>query len=282
MLFGIIQPAATLITLITVWQRSVGVFARFRSPRGIRLFAAGRGSAIMFLAIACSGGQTPAFAAMESMNVGTIGGVIDPQLPNRTPKAVVGPEGPAVRTHAANPLWAVPLRVLTETRDRPLFSPSRRPPPAAVAAAPAIAPVRPKARPAAPDHPLLTLIGTVVGDWRSIAIFFDQASKSVIRLRTGQDHDGWTLRAIHERDVVLENPPREAILALPARSANDQSVNSAGNPAQAPASGTWMDGDGQLISPPTLANGAQPWPSARQPVTWRDGDGRLITPPARN
>src|SRR5258708_33146709 len=33
-----------------------------------------------------------------------------------------------------NPLWAVPLDALSMTRERPLFSPSRRPPPPVVVA----------------------------------------------------------------------------------------------------------------------------------------------------
>ena len=41
------------------------------------------------------------------------------------------------RQPSGNPLWAIPLRALTVTRDRPIFSPSRRPPAAAVIAAPA-------------------------------------------------------------------------------------------------------------------------------------------------
>jgi len=230
----------------------------------------------MLLAIACSAGQRPAFAAMESIDSGAIG-VAEPPLSDRTPAAIVAP----ARTAAGNPLWRVPLRVLTATRDRPLFSPSRRPPPAAVVAAPVIAPV--VMRPAEPDHPLLTLVGTVVGGREGIAIFVDQASKAVIRLRVGEGHDGWTLHAVRERDVVFDSSRREATLALPARSAKDQPVTAAATatPAQVLPSGTWMDGDGQLVSPPKLANGGQPTPSAF-PATWRDGDGRLITPPVRN
>ena len=44
------------------------------------------------------------------------------------------------RAPSGNPLWAVPLSLLSVTRDRPIFSPSRRPPPAAVAAAAVVEP----------------------------------------------------------------------------------------------------------------------------------------------
>jgi len=40
------------------------------------------------------------------------------------------------RAQIGNPLWAIPLDSLTITRDRPLFTPSRRAPVPAVAAVP--------------------------------------------------------------------------------------------------------------------------------------------------
>lgn len=250
--------------------------------RGLRVNAIvqRRAAALALLAIACGAGQPSAFAAMESIDSGI--GTVEPPLSHRTPAAIIAPEGPVTRTRipAGNPLWAIPLRMLNETRDRPLFSPSRRPPPAAVVAAPA-APV--VARPAEPDHPLLTLVGTVVGGRQGIGIFIDQASKAVIRLRAGQNHDGWTLRAVRERDVVFDRRRLEATLALPAPNAKGQPVTAAVTPAPAPGqpSGSWIDGDGEAISPPKLANQVQPAPPALQ-ATWRDGDGQLITPPVRN
>ncbi len=42
---------------------------------------------------------------------------------------------PGGKSQAGNPLWAIPLSALTETRERPLFSASRRPP---VVAAPIV------------------------------------------------------------------------------------------------------------------------------------------------
>jgi general secretion pathway protein N len=259
----------------------VGVSASRKGFPGMRVNVVWRGgvAALALLAMAWSAGQAPVLAAMESIDTGTIG-VIEPPLPHRTPTAVATPESIAARTPAGNPLWAIPLRLLTETRDRPLFSPSRRPPPAAVVAAPAIAPV--VMRPAEPDHPLLTLVGTIVGGSQGIAIFVDQASKAVIRLRTGEGHDGWTLRAVRERDVVFASSRHDAILALPARNAKDQTITAGVPPAQVPPlSDTWTDGDGQLTIPPKLAHGGRSRPSPL-PATWQDGDGQFITAPVRN
>jgi general secretion pathway protein N len=119
---------------------------------------------------------------------------------------------------AGNPLWAIALGELSETHARPLFSPSRRPPaPAVVAALPPLpvkpaSPIKPE-----PDHPLLTLVGTTVGEAVEIGVFIDQASHDVIRIRAGEAHGGWTLSAISGRAAMFEKEGyRAATLVLPA------------------------------------------------------------------
>jgi general secretion pathway protein N len=176
----------------------------------------------------------------------------------------INPDKSGSAALAGNPLWAVPLSVLSMTRERPLFSPSRRPIAPAVAAAP-IAGHAPPPRPTEPDHPPLTLVGTIVGQAGSIAIFADQVSKNFIRLKTGQDHAGWTLRSIFGREATFEREDREVTLGLPARS--ERSETTAATPAaHFPASKDWApqprpqaatsrDGDGQLISPPPNVSG---------------------------
>ena len=121
---------------------------------------------------------------------------------------------PAAR--AGNPLWAVPLSSLTVTRERPLFSSSRRPPAPPVVAAPVVQtrPPPPPAAPREPERPRLSLVGTVGGD-PGIAVFVDQATQAVVRLRTGEGHDGWVLRAVGGREVTLQNDRETAILTLP-------------------------------------------------------------------
>ena len=110
---------------------------------------------------------------------------------------------------AGNPLWAVPLSSLTVTRERPIFSASRRPPAPPVAARPA-----PPPRPSEPQRPQLALVGTVAGA-DGIAVFIDQSNQSVVRLRTGEGHDGWVLRTVGPREVTLQNDRDTAVLALP-------------------------------------------------------------------
>jgi hypothetical protein len=115
---------------------------------------------------------------------------------------------------AGNPLWGVPMSSLTVTRERPIFSASRRPPaPPAVARPVVRAP--PPPRPRGPQRPQLSLVGTV-GGAEGIAVFIDQSNQSVVRLRTGEGHDGWVLRTVGPREVTLQNDRDTAVLALPA------------------------------------------------------------------
>jgi general secretion pathway protein N len=118
------------------------------------------------------------------------------------------------------------LSSLTATRERPIFSPSRRPPTAPVVSA---APPPPPA-PAEPGHPALTLIGTIVGDADHIGIFLDQVSRSVIRLKVRQEHAGWVLVAVEERQVTFEKGTRMSRLALPARGSDGKAPSQGARP----------------------------------------------------
>jgi general secretion pathway protein N len=118
---------------------------------------------------------------------------------------------------AGNPLSAVALSELSETRARPIFSPSRRPPVSVVHAALPAQPVEP-ASPVKPepDHPLLTVLGMIVGESVEIGVFFDEASHDAIRIKAGDSHDGWTLSTISGRVAIFQKQGyRAATLALP-------------------------------------------------------------------
>jgi general secretion pathway protein N len=106
----------------------------------------------------------------------------------------------------------MPIQLLHATRERPLFSPSRRPPMPVVIAGPP-----PKIEtPKAPDEPTLDLIGTVTGNPDAgYAVFVDKASHDVVRLKTGEGQDGWILQSVSKREAVLEKDERSAIVRLP-------------------------------------------------------------------
>jgi general secretion pathway protein N len=133
------------------------------------------------------------------------------------PAVVVKPAQPvaAAIPHAAsaNPLWAIPLATLSNTRERPIFSSSRRPPPPAAVAALASAPPAPK--PVRVERPQLSLVGTITGDDQSFGIFVDRSSKAALRLKLGEEYQGWTLRSVQGREATLARDQQTAILSLP-------------------------------------------------------------------
>jgi general secretion pathway protein N len=129
------------------------------------------------------------------------------------------PARTAVRTETTgNPLWALPLRQLSNTRERPIFSPSRRPPAPPTIVAPVAAIRQAPPPPAPPERPEVTLLGTIIGSKADdqIALFVDTATQSVIRLRVGQDHHGWVLRLIKEREATLQKAQQVEVLQLSA------------------------------------------------------------------
>ena len=135
-----------------------------------------------------------------------------PAEPVTTVRVVAPPAAPA-RTPSANPLWGIPLTQLSGTRDRPIFSPSRRPPPAAVAAEPVL--VKPPPRKKEIEPPQLSLVGTIASGDEGFGIFIDQSTKAALRLKVGEDHQGWKLRAIRGREVTMEKDEHAAVLTLP-------------------------------------------------------------------
>jgi general secretion pathway protein N len=131
-------------------------------------------------------------------------------------------QSPAPRPLIANPLWGIPLKALAHTRDRPVFSPSRRPPPVAVAEPEdSKPPPPPPPRKAEIVPPPLSLVGTIAGGDEGFGIFLDQSTKAALRLKIGDDYQGWKLRAINGREVTLEKDQQGALLTLPAPGSED-------------------------------------------------------------
>jgi general secretion pathway protein N len=124
---------------------------------------------------------------------------------------------------AGNPLWSIPISKLSATRDRPLFSSSRRPPTPTVAAAPAPPPTA-VVKPAAPETPPFTLVGTIIGENSRIAILFDENSKIATGVREGDSASGWTLRSVDPRSATVEGSGRTVTLDLPEPTAQDSAA----------------------------------------------------------
>jgi general secretion pathway protein N len=127
------------------------------------------------------------------------------------PAAAIDTEMPAV---SGNPVAVVRLDRLSDTRDRPLFSPSRRPlsPPAT----PAIA-ARVERAPQAlslPSPPGVALFGIVVGEQGARAFIAMGVANEIIGVRPGDDISGWTVSAITQRNLVLSRAEQSATFTL--------------------------------------------------------------------
>jgi hypothetical protein len=119
-----------------------------------------------------------------------------------------------------NPLWAIPISKLSATRDRPLFSASRRPRTPTVAAAPAPTQTI-AAQPPAPAPPPFTLVGTIIGENSRIAIFFNEALKTATGVKEGDSDSGWILRSVDPRSAILDGSGRTVTLDLPEPAAQE-------------------------------------------------------------
>ncbi len=137
-----------------------------------------------------------------------------PAVPSFSAPRPAAPQAPQA-TPSANPLWAIPLSQLPMTRDRPIFSPSRRPPPSAVVAEPVAAAPKPPPPPREPERPDLALVGTIASDDDGFGIFLDQTTKTALRLKVGEDYQGWKLLTVRGREVTLKKDQQAFVLTLP-------------------------------------------------------------------
>jgi len=144
--------------------------------------------------------------ATDSVDIGRVTPITRPNGNPRREAARALPSG--------NPLWSVPLSVLSATQERPIFSASRRPAQRAVVAPIELTSAPQPEKQAEPDRPALTLVGAVVGDSDAIAVFLDRTSQKFVRLRQGETHSGWVLSAVQGREVTLKKADRSEILVL--------------------------------------------------------------------
>jgi hypothetical protein len=137
-----------------------------------------------------------------------------PAAPAQAAGAPLAPiEGRALS--ANNPIWVIPLAALSGTRERPIFSSSRRPPAPAVASSPIVKPAAVVPKSKDPEGPKFSLVGTVAGVHERFGIFLDPSTKAAFRLRMGDHYQGWKLRSVQGREATLEKDQEAVILALP-------------------------------------------------------------------
>jgi general secretion pathway protein N len=117
-------------------------------------------------------------------------------------------QAPAPATgNLANPLEAQPLDRLSATRERPLFSPTRRPTPPP--------PLPSEAAPIAvvPQPPNVQLFGIVMDDEGARAIV-RAGTEKVDRVQIGDDIGGWKVSQIEGRRLILSLDGRFATFTL--------------------------------------------------------------------
>lgn len=159
-------------------------------------------------------------AGVDDLNVSAPSPPVD--LRPTAPVLVTAPppiKAPPPAAPSANPLWAIPLKLLVNTRERPIFSQSRRPPPAVVVAAPVEVPP-PPSPPRVIEKPRLSLMGTIVNGSDGYAIFMDQGTKTAVRVRLGSLYQGWALKVLRPGAASLEREGENVEITFP-KPAND-------------------------------------------------------------
>jgi hypothetical protein len=109
----------------------------------------------------------------------------------------------------SSPLARQPLDRLSATRERPLFSPTRRPPPVPV-------PIvhEPEPPPPPPPPPDVALFGIVMDGDEARAIVRTSPAANVVRVRIGDDIGGWKVAQIEGRRLVLALDGRVATFTM--------------------------------------------------------------------
>jgi hypothetical protein len=188
--------------------------------------------------------------------------------PQESPRKALARTADASETPpTGNPLWSMPLKQLSMTRDRPVFSPSRRPPPPPAPAFVAPVAVRQPVKPAEPEKPAVSLLGTIIGSGADdrIGVFLETGTQNIVRLRVGEDHQGWVLRLIKAREATLVKDRDQAVvLELPAPGEAPQLPLGYGGGIPP------MPGVIPGVPPAGIANGTLPIPAQPSPRQQRE------------
>ena len=118
---------------------------------------------------------------------------------------VAGAAAPALGQTAERSLSALPpIEALSETIERPLFRPDRRPPTAEE--------VEEEIESA--ESGLFSLLGIIVSPKERIALVKVRGSQEVLQLREGQQANGWTVVQISPGEVLFESNDKTETIEL--------------------------------------------------------------------
>ena len=158
-------------------------------------------------------------------------------------------EGPRDVALPVSPLAAQPLDRMSNTRDRPLFSPIRRPP-----APPPVVAVAPPPPPPPPD---VALLGVVIDGEKARAVVRQVQRRKFCAWEIGDDISGWKVGQIKGRQLVLLLDDRTATFTMFAGN-NKKALSNAG--AAEPSSGEPYQNIAQQHQTPT----DEPVPASRK------------------
>jgi hypothetical protein len=142
----------------------------------------------------------PAEGSAPTMATQDVGSATRQPAPTRGPEDATGP----------NPLARLELNSLRDTVGRPLFEKSRRP----------VEPIRkieappPPVVQRAPDQAALTLLGVLKSEGKAVALLKRNQTGQNVRAEEGDTIDGWTVKQIEYRRVVLSQGGREIALQM--------------------------------------------------------------------
>jgi hypothetical protein len=145
-------------------------------------------------------------AASVAMTVGIVASVVMNEGAKPAGDKALDRILPPAAPPPVSPVAALSLERFSATREHPLFSPTRRPPPPPPA--PVVSP------PVPPKPPELTLHGTVMHAGEARALASLGGTDKLLRLRIGDNIEGWKVTQIETRRLVLSLEDRSATFTL--------------------------------------------------------------------
>ncbi len=149
-----------------------------------------------------------------------------------TAERVAANPGPGDLDPLENPFRNVPLESLSATKERPLFSVTRRPQQSEAATAKQASPPPAQARApvsSEPEGPPLTLIGTITGAGRPAAVLFNKLTRVVSTTHEGEEALGWRITTVSARSATAEKDGVAVTLNLPRPGDPAVAIPTAGN-----------------------------------------------------
>jgi hypothetical protein len=107
-----------------------------------------------------------------------------------------------------------PIDSFTAIVERPLFSPSRRPPLPIAAPVEEAEPAEPEPLPEATSAPAMRFVGTIGQGGAMTALIVREGHDVVDKLRVGDEVDGWRVSRVTASQLVIEHEAERLVLTV--------------------------------------------------------------------